>query len=153
MQNWRREPKGELHYYVFDILWLDGRDVRTMPLIERKALLKSVIPKNSAIRYSDHIETDGIALFKEMQKQGLEGVVAKRADSTYQENNRGAAWLKAKTHLRQEVVIGGFTEPRGTRQYLGSLIVGIYDGDDLVYVGHSGGGIPDAKRKELRAEL
>lgn len=153
MQNWRREPKGELHYYVFDILWLDGHDVRTMPLIERKALLKGIIPKNSAIRYSDHIETDGIALFKEMQRQGLEGVVAKRADSTYQENNRGAAWLKAKTHLRQEVVIGGFTEPRGTRQYLGSLIVGVYDGDDLVYVGHSGGGIPDAKRKELRAEL
>ncbi len=79
--------------------------------------------------------------------------MAKRADSTYQEDVRGGDWLKIKTHLRQEVVIGGFTEPRGSRTYLGSLIVGVYKNGAFEYVGHSGGGIPDTQRKELRQKL
>jgi len=153
LQNWRRTGEGTLAYYVFDILWYDGHDIRTMPLIERKALLKSVLPEGTLIRYSDHVETHGLALFERMQEKHLEGIVAKRADSTYGENRRGATWLKIKTHLRQEVVIGGFTEPRGGRKYLGSLLVGIYDGDNFVYVGHSGGGIPDKQREELRTKL
>lgn len=153
LQSWRKAPEGDLHYYVFDILWCNGRDVRTMPLVQRKSLLKAVVPKDSIIRYSDHIEEKGEALFKQMQQRGLEGVVAKQAQSTYNENVRGSDWLKIKTHLRQEVVIGGFTEPRGTRQYLGALIVGVYKNGELQYVGHSGGGIPDAQRKELRKKL
>ncbi|HEX8763180.1 MAG TPA: DNA ligase D [Candidatus Saccharimonadales bacterium] len=153
LQNWRRDHGGVLHYYVFDILWYNGRDVRTMPLIERKKLLKSAIHGSDLIRYSDHVEDKGLALFKKMQEQGLEGVVAKKADSEYRENNRGDNWLKAKTHLRQEVVIGGFTEPRGTRQFLGSLIVGVYDKGEFKYVGHSGGGIPDKLRRDLRERL
>lgn len=153
LQNWRRMPEGNLAYYVFDILWCDGHDVRTMPLRERKKLLRSVIPKTSLIHYSDHIEHDGEALFKEMQQRGLEGIVAKKADSLYRENDRGAAWLKIKTHMRQEVVIGGYTEPRGSRKYIGSLIVGIYEDDELQYVGHSGGGIPDEQRKQLQTKL
>lgn len=153
LQDWHRNPQGSLHYYVFDILWCDGHDVRTMPLAERKALLKSVITDNSAVRYSDHIVGKGSTLFAQMQERGLEGIVAKRSDSAYNEAERGANWLKIKTHLRQEVVIGGFTEPRGGRKYLGALIVGVYDKGELVYVGHSGGGIPDETRKELRAKL
>ncbi len=153
LQSWRKAPQGSLHYYVFDILWCDGRDVRTMPLVKRKALLKAVLPQNSLLRYSDHIETKGAALFHQMQERGLEGIVAKRADSEYREANRGDDWLKIKTHLRQEVVIGGFTEPRGSRDYLGALIVGVYDKGELRYVGHSGGGIPDNQRKLLRAKL
>ncbi len=115
-KNWRRDPSGELHYYVFDILWYEGYDVRSMPLVQRKQLLQSVIPADSVIRYSDHIEANGTKLFKEMRRAGLEGIVAKNADSSYRENIRGNDWLKAKTHLRQEVVIGGFTEPRGGRK-------------------------------------
>lgn len=153
LQDWHHEPKGSLHYYVFDILWCDGRDVRTMALVGRKALLRSVIPEKSVIRYSDHIVKNGSHLFTEMQSRGMEGIVAKDADSTYQEGVRGENWLKIKTHLRQEVVIGGFTEPRGSRQYLGALIVGVYDKGELVYVGHSGGGIADEERKRLRAML
>ena len=155
LQNWRRDPQGHLAYYVFDLLWLDGRDLRGAPLSERKKLLKAVLPagKTSVLRYSDHLETDGETLFKAMQKQGLEGVVAKKADSPYHENERGANWLKIKTHLRQEVVIGGFTEPRGGRKYLGSLLVGVYEHGQLVYTGHSGGGIPDNQRRELRERL
>lgn len=153
LQNWRRDPQGNLYYYVFDILWCDGHDIRDMPLIERKKALKSVLPESGMIRYSDHFETEGTKLFEEMRRKGLEGIVAKKADSPYRENNRGEAWLKIKTHLRQEVVIGGFTEPRKGRKYLGALIVGIYDGDQLVYTGHSGGGIPDNQRKLLREKL
>lgn len=153
LQNWSRDQHGTLHYYVFDILWCDGHDVRTMPLAGRKKLLKSLIPKNDVLRYSDHIETDGEGLFKEMQKRGLEGIVAKQANSPYRENDRGAAWLKIKTHLRQEVVIGGYTEPRGGRKYLGSLLVGVYEKGEFVYVGHSGGGIPDEQRKALQVKL
>lgn len=153
LQNWRRDPKGNLYYYVFDILWCDGHDIRDMPLVERKKLLQSILPGDSIIRYSDHIETEGSKLFDEMQRRGLEGIIAKQADSAYRENNRGEAWLKIKTHKRQEVVIGGFTEPRGGRKYLGALIVGVYDKGELVYTGHSGGGISDNQRKLLREKL
>ncbi len=153
IQNWRQAPQDHLHYYAFDILWCDGHDVRTMPLIERKALLKNVLPRDSTIRYSDHIMNRGKPLLHTMQTKGLEGIVAKRADSPYRENVRGQDWLKIKTHLRQEVVIGGYTEPRGSRQYLGSLVVGLYKNGKFVYVGHSGGGIPDEQRKQLREKL
>src|SRR5690606_11413330 len=106
-------------YQVFDLLWYNGRDIRTMPLIERRALLQSIIPPRSSIRFSDAVTKSGKALFEQMQRRGLEGMVAKRADSQYQEDSRGIDWLKIKTHLRQEVVIGGYTEPRGGRKYFG----------------------------------
>ena len=153
LQLWSRDPRGSLAYYVFDILWCDGRDVRTLPLVRRKALLQSVLPKSDVIRYSDHVETKGLGLFKQMQKKGLEGMVAKDSASPYRENKRGAEWLKIKTHMRQEVVIGGYTEPRGGRKYLGSLLVGTYEKGELVYRGHSGGGIADNLRKELAQKL
>jgi len=153
MQGWGKEQQGTLQYYLFDILWCDGRDVRGMPLTERKKLLKHVIPKHPLLKYSDHIETEGLKLFEEMRRRGLEGMVAKRMDSTYDEDIRGADWLKIKTHLRQEVVIGGFTEPRGSRKFIGALVVGVYDKGELVYVGHSGGGIPDDQRKKLFERL
>jgi bifunctional non-homologous end joining protein LigD len=153
LQNWHRDPHGTLRYYVFDILWCDGHDLRTMPLFQRKQLLNYVMPKNDVLGFSDDIETDGLKLFNEMKERGLEGMVAKRQDSPYREGDRGPDWLKVKTHLRQEVVIGGYTEPRGGRKYLGSLIAGVYDKGDFVYVGHSGGGIPDEQRKLLRDKL
>lgn len=153
LQNYGRVPHGTLQYFIFDILWCDGHNVRTMSLIQRKALLKHILPEHPLLRYSDHIETHGIKLFHEMQHRGLEGMVAKRADSPYREGDRGADWLKIKTHLRQEVVIGGYTEPRGGRKYLGSLLVGVYDRGEFKYVGHSGGGIPDDQRRSLRDNL
>lgn len=153
LQGWTKAPNGDLRYYAFDILWCDGRDVRGMPLAQRKTLLKTVLPKDGVIVYSDHIENDGLKLFKEMKNRGLEGMIAKRAGSPYREAVRGQDWLKIKTHLRQEVVIGGYTEPRGSRKYLGALLVGVYDHGKFVYVGHSGGGIPDEQRKTLQARL
>lgn len=153
LQNWNRDPQGALRYYVFDILWCDGRDLRAMPLWQRKQVLKNVLPKGNILYFSDDLETEGLKLFKEMQHRGLEGMVAKRADSPYREKVRGNEWLKVKTHLRQEVVIGGYTEPRGGRKYLGSLLVGVYENDEFIYTGHSGGGIPDNQRKLLRDRL
>lgn len=153
LQNWQRDRQGELQYQAFDILWCDGRDVRAMPLRGRKELLRSILPQSGILRYSDHVEKNGTALFKEMRRRGLEGMVAKRASSAYHEARRDNDWLKVKTHRRQEVIIGGYTEPRGGRKYLGSLLVGVYEHGELVYVGHSGGGIPDTKRHELRDEL
>lgn len=154
LQSWSRNHEGSLHYYVFDILWVDGHDVRTMPLIERKALLKEIIPQDTVLRYSDHVEEKGSALFRKMQEKDLEGMVAKKANSPYREGFRGNQWLKIKTHLRQEVVIGGYTEPRGGRKYIGALITGVYNkAGDFVYVGHSGGGIPDNLRKTLLETL
>lgn len=153
LQNWRRDQHGSLHYYIFDILWCDGHDVRDMPLVERKKLLKSIFPDNDILRFSDDLETKGTQLFAEMQRRGMEGMVAKRAASSYREQDRGRDWLKIKTHLRQEVVIGGYTEPRGGRKYLGSLLVGVYNKDAFTYVGHSGGGIPDEQRKLLLEKL
>lgn len=154
LQNWHRDPRGTLQYCLFDILWCDGHDVRTMPLKERKALLKHILPTGHAVlKYSDDVTSEGLKLFKEMQRRGLEGVVAKRMDSPYREQDRGADWLKIKTHLRQEVVIGGYTEPRGSRKYLGSLLVGVFKDGVFTYVGHSGGGIPDDERKRLQEML
>lgn len=154
LQGWRKNPQSaELRYYVFDMLWYDGRDLRDLPLYQRKTLLKQILPKHTALFFSDDIPTRGKALFAEMQKRGLEGVVAKKADSQYREDVRGQDWLKIKTHQRQEVVIGGYTEPRGGRKFIGSLLVGVYKGDSLVYVGHSGGGIPDQQRQELLTKL
>ena len=154
LQQWTKTELGSLQYYVFDILWCDGRDVRAMSLEERKVLLKHVLPADHAVlRYSDHIADKGEALFATARKRGLEGIVAKKADSTYHEGLRGPDWLKIKTHMRQEVVIGGFTEPRGSRKYLGSLLVGVYEKGIFTYVGHSGGGIADEDRKQLAERL
>lgn len=153
LQNWGKTHAGDLRFYAFDLLWFKGHDVRKAPLLERKQLLRDVIPEDSTIFYSDHVKEKGEKFFDKVQKQHLEGMVAKRADSPYSTGKRGADWLKIKTHLRQEVVIGGFTEPRGTRQHLGALLVGIYQDGELVYVGHSGGGIPDSQRQDLRAQL
>lgn len=154
LQNWQHDPSGHLQYCVFDILWCDGRDVRALPLTERKKVLREIIgTKDPVLRYSDDVVGNGTGLFDQMQAKGLEGIVAKRAASTYQEAQRGQDWLKIKTHLRQEVVIGGFTEPRGSRTYLGSLLTGVYEKGQLKYAGHSGGGIADAQRKTLREKL
>jgi bifunctional non-homologous end joining protein LigD len=153
LQNWNNDRHGTLQYYVFDILWYDGHDVRTMPLSERKKLLTHILPKSDILRFSEDIVADGEKLFKEMQRRGMEGMVAKRADSPYREDDRGQDWLKVKTKARQEVIIGGYTEPRGGRKYLGSLLVGVYDQGELQYVGHSGGGIPDEQRRLLKQKL
>ena len=140
LQNWQNAPV-HLHFYVFDILWLDGNDLTRLPLIERKKILQQVLPPDDPIlRYSDHVVGTGKDFYKVAMKQGLEGIMAKRADSIYEVGKRTPDWLKIKVNKRQEVVIAGFTVPRKTRKFFGALLLGVYDGDELVYVGHTGSG-------------
>lgn len=153
LQNYLRGAEGQLQYQAFDILWLDGKDLRGLPLTERKRLLKETLRENDIIRYSDHVVGQGKKFFAAAEKAGLEGIMAKRADSVYKTNYRSKQWLKIKTHKRQEVVIGGFTEPKGSRKHIGALLVGIYEGDTFRYVGHVGGGIPTPQLKPLRDKL
>lgn len=154
---WMHQPTrpkdAQLYYYAFDILWLNGHDLTNLPLITRKQILRKTIPNHSVIRYSDHVLAQGRALFAQMQKNGLEGIVAKKSSSTYKIGLRGLDWQKIKTNLRQEAVIGGFTDPRGTRNYIGSLILGVYKQGKLKYIGHSGGGIGVNQLKEIYLKL
>lgn len=154
LQNYGRHAKGNLVYYVFDILYLNGKDLKSLPLLERKEILKSVLPENHpAIWYCDHISNKGIAFFKQAAKKGLEGIIAKRIESHYLEGKRSKSWLKIKTHLRQEAIICGFTSPKGSREYFGSLLLGVYENKVLTYVGHTGTGFDRRMLSNIYARL
>lgn len=153
LQNYARHGTGRLLYYVFDILYLDGRDLRALPLVRRKEILATVVGNEGLVRPGEHVEGHGIALFEAARAHGLEGIIAKDGQSVYAEGARGRDWLKIKTHKRQEAVIAGFTEPRGSRKALGALILGVYEGDDLVYIGHTGGGLDGKGLADARARL
>ena len=131
--------KAQIVYYVFDLLYLDGYDLMPCPLVERKALLEEIIRPTSFVKYSDHIESEGETFFKQIEKFHLEGMMAKRAASPYIQK-RSSDWLKVKTVRRAEVVIGGYTQPRGSRSHFGALVVGLYRDNKLHYVAHTGSG-------------
>lgn len=154
MQNYQKTGKGDIVYYVFDILYKDGVDLREMPLEKRKKILKALInsSKLTLVRYSDHILAKGTAFFNAALKNDLEGIMAKRLQSAYQ-SRRSKDWLKIKTSHRQEVVIGGFTEPRGSRRFFGALLVGVYKDGKLHYAGHVGGGFDTSLLKSIFEEL
>nr|MBA2762425.1 DNA ligase [Segetibacter sp.] len=154
LQNWQNSEEGKLQYYAFDLLWLDGYDLTMLPLVERKRILKEIIPgNNETIKYSDHVVEKGNDFFNAAMDMGLEGIMAKKADSTYQIGNRSNNWLKIKVTKRQEVVICGFTEPRNTRQYFGALLLGVYEDKQLIYVGHTGSGFNQKTLKEVWNKL
>lgn len=154
IQNYQKTGKGDLRYYVFDLLYLDGRDLRLMPLIERKALLKSLLPfsKTSVIQFSDHVQGRGVYFFKAAKKQHLEGIMAKLAESPYI-SKRSRSWLKIKTRGRQEAVICGFTAPKGSRKEFGALLLGINAGKRWQYIGHVGGGFDHRTLVEIKRQL
>jgi bifunctional non-homologous end joining protein LigD len=126
-------------YFVFDLLYVDGFDLTACTVVERKAKLAEIIQSSTVIKFSDHLEGEGEAFFREVEKFRLEGMMAKRADSRYVQK-RSSDWLKVKTVMRQEVVVGGYTEPRGARSFFGSLVCGLYRDQQLHYVAHIGGG-------------
>ena len=124
-----------------------GHDLTNLPLLRRKELLKKILPADQHIKFSDHVWKEGVLFFQVVKEKGLEGIVAKHSQSTYRMGRRSRQWLKIKTQLTQEGVIAGFTEPRGARKYFGSLVLGVYAGDELIYIGHSGGGFGAAESK------
>jgi len=149
LQNWRSEADGELLYYVFDILWLDGKNLMHLPLKERKAILLSIVPEEGLIRIGFSVDAKGTDFFDAARKMNLEGIIAKRSDSTYVPDSRSKDWLKIKVQQRQEVVIGGYTKNEGTSKVFSSLLLGVYEQDKLQYVGKVGTGFKDKQQKEL----
>lgn len=141
------------YYYVFDVLWADGRDVRGRPLRERKAVLADLLTFADPIRYTAHRDTEGERYWRQACEDGWEGVIAKRADAPYRAG-RSRDWLKFKCENAQEFVIGGFTDPRGSRTGFGALLLGYYDPDGaLVYAGKVGTGFSQVTLTRLTAEL
>jgi len=136
----QKKSNGNLIYYVFDMLHYQGRDLTGLELIDRKELLKQILPENKSIRISEHVKKDGIAFFNAAKKMGIEGIVAKYSKSAYAPGIRSKNWLKIKLRSSQDCVITGFTKPQGLRKYLGSLVLGAFEKKQLVYIGHSGGG-------------
>jgi bifunctional non-homologous end joining protein LigD len=148
------QTTGSLHYCVFDIMFLDGEDLRGLPLVERKQRLRAALPKDPLLTYSEHWAPEyGKRLFKEAQKLGLEGIMAKRARSRYLSGARSKDWLKIKTGRRQEVVIIGFTAPRRSRPRFGALVLAVRDSNAWRYVGHVGTGFSHAMLEELYARM
>jgi bifunctional non-homologous end joining protein LigD len=151
LQNWRSEADGELYYYVFDILWYDGYDLTQLPLTERREILKSMMPAQGIIRYSENFAESGIDFFEAARQLGLEGIIAKKADSLYTPGARSKEWLKIKANKRQEMVIGGFTINDGTNKTFSSLLVGVFKQGSLVYTGKIGTGFNEKTQKEMMA--
>jgi len=144
---------GRLRYCVFDLMRLDGKDLRRLPLLERKARLRRILPVGAAIRLSRHVRGRGIRAFRAAERRGLEGIVAKRAEGRYHSGRRTREWLKIKTAKRQETVVVGFTRPQRSRQYFGSLVLAVREGGAWRYVGHTGTGFDAASLKSIHARL
>jgi bifunctional non-homologous end joining protein LigD len=141
--------QGEFTYHVFDIVWLDGRDLTRLPLDERRALL-GTLPFQFPVGHVDAL--DDPKPWERACQEGWEGVIAKRRDSPY-EHRRSPHWLKMKCEATQELVVGGFTDPQGTRVGLGALLVGYFEGDDCVFAGKVGTGFDTKLLLDLRATL
>jgi bifunctional non-homologous end joining protein LigD len=153
LQNWRSEADGDLFYYVFDVLWLNGYDLKSLPLAKRKEILKEQIPFEGIIRLSESFETTASEFLKAVSKIGMEGIMAKRKDSIYVEGERTKEWLKIKSNLRHEVVIGGFTQNEGTSKTFSALLVGVFDNGRLDYMGKIGTGFNDKVQKEMMMKM
>jgi bifunctional non-homologous end joining protein LigD len=143
-------------YFVFDLLALDGEDLRGRPLEERKAALAQLVaraPAGGVVRFSSHVVGRGQEFFRLACERGLEGIVSKRRDQPYR-HGRGPGWLKIKCVSRQELVIAGFTEPEGSREALGALVMGYYDpAGSLVFAGKVGTGFTQKLLRELSRRL
>ncbi|MFP9097734.1 DNA ligase D [Flavobacterium sp. RHBU_24] len=150
LQNWRSEADGDLAFYAFDLLWYEGKDITGLPLSERQEILKEILPANDDhVRLSQVFDTNGVDFFEAAQKMGLEGIMAKKTDSTYAIDSRSKEWLKIKVNQRQEVVIGGFTRNEGTAKQFSSLLLGVYANGKFEYVGKVGTGFSDKKQREM----
>jgi DNA ligase D-like protein (predicted ligase) len=150
LQNFRAEA-DRIHYYVFDLLCWEGRDLSRLPLIERRELLKSLVRvRDKRIRISDYVEAAPKELLSAVREQGLEGIIGKQKDSPYQPGKRSGAWIKYRVNRGQELVIGGYFP--GLHGF-DSLIVGYYDGDKLMYVARTRNGFVPASRRQVFSRL
>ncbi len=142
----------KVYYYLFDILHLDGHDTTAVPLRERKKLLRAALPFRDPIRFTAHRNAGGESYLREACRKGWEGLIAKRADGRYV-HGRSPLWLKFKCGHRQEFVIGGFTDPRGSREGFGALLIGYHEDGELRYAGKVGTGFDERTLQDLHRRL
>ncbi|MEX0686210.1 MAG: DNA ligase D [Balneolales bacterium] len=153
LQYYGEKKDKNLCYYIFDLLYLEGYHLLNVPLKKRKELLKEILPPSNNLLFSDHITEHGKDFFEILQNKNLEGMIAKKADSSYQIGKRSPDWLKIKMVKTQEAVICGFTEPKGSRKHMGSLVLGLYDHGNITFIGHSGGGFSEQALKDALVKL
>jgi bifunctional non-homologous end joining protein LigD len=148
------QERTPIVFYAFDLLWLNGKDLRNSPIEERKAKLEELLEKPPGIiRYSVSFKKDVEELFSRAQEFGLEGLIGKRLGSRYEAGKRSGAWIKLKLHKEQEFVIGGYTEPEGSRKFFGALLVGFYEGKKLKFAGRVGTGFGEKLLSILFSKL
>lgn len=154
LQNWRSEADGQLIYYLFDLLWLDGVSVMDLPLEERKKMLRSIMPEDdSIIKISNNFDATGKELFELADKMGLEGIIAKKSNSRYVQGIRSKEWLKIKTEKRQEAIIGGYTKNEGTNKQFSALLLGLFEGGEFRHIGVVGTGFNNKMQTEILQKL
>jgi len=151
LQNWRSEADGELQYYVFDLLWLNGKDLSQLPLSERRVILASLIPVDTIIKISESFTEKGTVFFETAKQIGLEGIIAKRTNSIYMAGIRSKDWLNIKAGKRQEMVIGGYTKNHHSSKLFSALLAGVYQHGKLIYTGKIGTGFDTKTQKEMMA--
>jgi bifunctional non-homologous end joining protein LigD len=153
LQSWSKDGKGTLAYYLFDILWFEGKDLTGLPLSERRAILKSIMPDDNIIQFSDDFKTSAKELLQQVKQKGLEGIMAKKADSLYKTDYRSKEWLKIKDNNRQEMVIGGFTKNVDTSKPFSALLMGVFQNGKFIYTGKVGTGFSIKMQEELLEKM
>ena len=147
-----KASKTPVTFVAFDCLYADGRDIRSEPLETRKALLEKLIVPGHGVMFSKHVVGSGKQLYEFAVREALEGIIGKARNSPYR-STRSREWVKIKAKRRQEFVVGGWTEPRGSRTKFGALLLGVYAGDELMYAGHVGTGFDQAKLRAIGKQL
>lgn len=153
LQHILENPEAKLVYQVFDILWLNGYSVQELSYLQRKELLSTALIETDAIKYHGYVLKEGKSFFQVAQEMNLEGIIAKEINSLYKDGIRSSEWLKIKINQTDEALICGFTEPKGTRAKFGSLILGKYLGDEIIFCGHTGTGFNDQTIEEIYNEM
>ncbi|MEO7444909.1 MAG: DNA ligase D [Ferruginibacter sp.] len=149
LQNWRSEADGVLFYYIFDITWLEGKDLTSLTLQERREILYSLNLEKGIIKISEAFGESGISFFETAKKMGLEGIIAKKAESHYHPGARSKEWLKIKANKRQEMVIGGYTKNNDSTKLFSALLAGVYEKGKLIYTGKIGTGFSAKTQQDM----
>jgi bifunctional non-homologous end joining protein LigD len=153
LQDYMKNSDVNLCFYVFDLLYINGSNICEEPLIERKRLLRQALPSSDIIKYADHVIGEGKAFFEVVKDADLEGMMAKKMDTSYYPGKRVSTWLKIKHHKSIDAYIAGYTAPKGERQYFGSLVLAIKEENKLRYIGNVGTGFNFKKLETIHKLL
>jgi len=148
LQRFQKQPTAPTIYYVFDVLWSDGADLTGKTILERRTRLEKILKPAAGVQLGSYVEAEGTALFTLTKEKGMEGIIAKRKESIYRPGKRTSDWLKIKARLQQEFVVGGFTAPKGSRKYLGAVVIGAYTKGKLWHYGYAGSGFTEKGLKD-----